>query len=263
MRWIIEENLFPENVDRLVESLKKHGIKYKLQDFVLYNDVNLNNEESFFYGSLQSAKFLLNNKKKFGNVKVMCNLDKFKCSYYYPIFKDFLFQEDWFFINFGQLKNLFKHTGNFFCRPNSGDKIFTGKLVKSIEDIDYLNFYDEVTPDTLCLIAKPKKIAEEARFVINAKTKNIVTGSLYSHDGLMLENPENMTRIDDIVRPVEIHDYVNKVIQSVDYFPDDFYTLDIAMDENDNFSVLEVNSMSCSGLYNCDFDKIVKEINNV
>lgn len=282
MIWLTEEHLFSENVKRLKRASAKCGTKHHIlrldipdrniiidgtdlaENNRLFNgDSIYKHEPFFFYGSLETCKWIQRNKIK---IVTFCNFKQFECSYYYPRLENHLFQQDYAFVPFYELTKrkqwILKSVGYWnkvFCRPNSGDKSFTGQVISKNtwdEDIKNLAFYG-IEPETLCLIAKPQVIKNEYRFVIGNHypydefAQFIVTGSSYSWGK---KKPKQ------VMSDHPAWEYAQTVLREINYRPDPFWTMDIVEDREGQFKVLEVGSMSCSGVYNCNVDLIVESI---
>jgi glutathione synthase/RimK-type ligase-like ATP-grasp enzyme len=103
----------------------------------------------------------------------------------------------------------------------------------------------------LICISEPKNIHGEWRLVI--ADKKIVAYSQYKKHGetnLLGECPNYIQKFAKIV------------VNSIDIPPDPCYTIDIA-EESDGPSVIELNSLSCSGLYKCNIPDVIKAVREV
>lgn len=276
INWLLENETFEENLDKIKEIITKQGMKYQIcNNLPFYGKITFENKipiidgsiyknkPLFAYGSLQLIKRL---QKSNFSVVTFCNFKQFKCSYYYPRFGKYLLQEQYAFVPFGEFDRrkewLFQHLGQqnqIFVRPDDGFKTFTGQLVSKErwdKDMGLIGFYD-VQPECMCIVSEPKNIKNEWRFVIGTDfpsdeyPQRIISGSCYKINGNLVENPND--EIDQYVI-----DYVNEVISNVNYRPDPFWILDVCL--TDKLNVLEVGSMSCSGLYGCDLNKVISNI---
>jgi hypothetical protein len=148
--------------------------------------------------------------------------------------KDFIFND------------IFK-SNSLFVRPDSGAKEFSGRIVYSkncnLEFFDY-GFYHE-DPNLLVVISSSKKIEKEWRLVV--ANKKVITGSQYKINCELESSPDC---------PEEIIEFGNKIV-NMDWEPDPIYTIDVCS-SNGKLYLLEINSFSCSGLYDCDIKKIVQ-----
>jgi hypothetical protein len=96
------------------------------------------------------------------------------------------------------------------------------------------------------LVAPPKEIGREWRLVIAGD--EIVAGSQYRDTGAIVTNPDC---------PVHVTEYVNDVLRRVAWRPDSLFVMDVC-ESDDRLHVLELNSFSCSGFYDCDAAAIVR-----
>ena len=176
MKWLIEDNIFPENQNKIIQACEKAGIEYLILDNSGNIPPNITNEY-IFYGSINKA-FLL---KRLTPAQIW--IDNFDCSRYYPLItsKDILFNSDYILLPYGSLisraymiYSMFLHDRAYedklFIRPNSGFKQFTGFSVS------YTNFAKEIKnirmfDHELVLISSDKNIegAEYRGLVCNNK----------------------------------------------------------------------------------------------
>jgi hypothetical protein len=131
--------------------------------------------------------------------------------------------------------------GSLFIRPDSGAKPFTGHVVAPDEKHKIKSLIRAIGPESLVVVAPAREIGEENRFVIC--DRKVVAGSRYLPD----ESP----------------DYKNSFLRLADkiarhkWQPDLCYTVDIAESEGGIY-LLEINSFSCAGFYQCNINHIVK-----
>ena len=158
---------------------------------------------------------------------------------------------------------LFKHnparfyeifsSDRIFLRPNSGCKTFTGLSIPIEDALHEINCMDQLTSvmdETLVMVAGPKELTGEFRFVV-AEGK-VLTGSEYRWDNKL------DIRID---YPPECFDLAQKVAEH-QWQADTAYTCDVALTPNGP-KVVELNSFCCAGLYACDLEKVVEGISLV
>lgn len=133
-----------------------------------------------------------------------------------------------------------------FMRPNSGLKPFTAQLFNlRIQDDEISlppdwHWVEEFTePDTLIIIAGPKTIQAEYRFVI-AGTE-VVTGCQYM--------PEIAVGWTQAAR-----DLAEEVAKA--YQPDPMFIVDICFD-GEKYWLMEIGAFSVAGLYACKMQDIV------
>lgn len=252
MQWLLEPEVFKGDLNLFIETLDRFNIKYTLCQFgKSYEEhiAEMEGEDIFFQGSLQFAKRI----KTLANRKgLYCNLDKLDCTYYYPKFGDYLLNNNFSFLPFGNLESNFAWLDNqlfndngAFVRPTKADKAFTGMIFtkSNLEDqIKKLKF--KMNPEDLVLISqKLDNITKEWRLIVI--DNKVVAGSQYKQNG-------KNVRFNDV--PIEVYKFADEVLSKVKYAPDRAWTLDIC--ELYNFTkylkVVEVGSFSCSGLYAAD-----------
>jgi hypothetical protein len=156
--------------------------------------------------------------------------------------------------------SLFKYVGKegrIFVRPSSGYKTFTGKVVSSEtwnQDFKLISFYG-IEPEELVIVSSPAEIKREWRAIV--AERRIIAGSEYKTDQSWNEE----TPVETL--PNEVFQYAQAIVGSVNYQPDPVWTIDICETNDGNLKVIEVGSFSCAGLYNCDPEPIVKEVNRI
>lgn len=204
--------------------------------------------------NLKSSKGIISGNL---NPGVYCNLNNFKCTVYYPYFNKNLLNYPYCIIPYGDLVNhkdeIFKWFGNnnsVFIRPNSGFKDFTGQVFNYETFEKDIKLCDSVEPnsDCLCLVSEPKNIISEYRLVI--VRRKIVGYSRYRLNRRHDESPDC---------PENILNYAEQTLNSVDFEPDLCYTMDIC-ETTSEIKVLELNSFSCSGFYQCNFETIIPAV---
>lgn len=256
IKWIIQKDIFG-NESKLIKVLDNSGTRYELmskQDIIIASEktislvtscdttgINKNSTNAFFYGSTHMMPRIERETKW----QHCCTLKNYECHKYYPIFREYLLNKDYYFLPFGELEclNSARSFGNkVFIKPDKAFKTFSGHVV-NLED-DWSEGLDLVDEQDLILVTSPKEIKAEYRFVI-CKEK-IVSASQYF--------PEQNN-----INSGNIFKYVSELTDR--YQPDPIYTIDIA-DTCSGYKMLEMNSMSCTGLYECDLEKVVECVNN-
>jgi hypothetical protein len=102
-------------------------------------------------------------------------------------------------------------------------------------------------PELLVISSPVKKVDWEWRFVVTGNT--IVAGSQY----LPIET--NVTSNAAI-------EYLQSILNELTWCPDDIYTVDVCF-ANGSYHVLELNSLSCSNLYQCDLAAVVETVSKL
>jgi len=262
-RWLLEEDTFEENLEDLQKAITAQGMECKMAKYVPFDGMSFSKtylaslEDCIIsYGSLGMIKQVT--KKTCWVPGAWCNLDHFKCSYYYPRLAKYLLNDRYFMLPYGELlrqkENLFRALNpdglELFMRPDSGYKTFTGKVIERNEeeyrkDIEFFGFYD-VEPEALVIVAEPKQIKEEWRLVV--VNQQVITSSQYKDSGKVCVREGC---------PQEVLDLGNEI--AAVWQPDRCFVIDICRTK-DELKLVEINSLSCSGLYACDKMKFVEAV---
>ena len=140
-----------------------------------------------------------------------------------------------------------------FIRPDAVTKQFTGFVVTEAEFDHEINARSQTTrpdPDLLCVVARPRQILSEWRFVIADRA--VVAQSEYRWDDapLRVESPEACL------------DLACRVARR-EWQPDRVYVCDAALTSIQGVEqarLVELNTFSCAGLYACDASAVVKAV---
>lgn len=265
-KWIIEKDAFDYNLNDLFKALDNQGHEYKTVKYEpfesgSYGDMFNVHDCVMFYGSLNLMRQLQRDTKWIPGG--YCDFEKFKCSSYYTQFGKHLLNDKYMMMTVAELirnKDFVYDTlgidDTIFVRPDSGAKHFAGKVVykekMSLEEMGHGFYYDD--PSILTVISTPKKIQQEWRFVVG--NKEIVAGSQYKnmwHNDLEVAIEEGS--------PEDVLEYAQEIAK-IDWDGDPMYVMDICR-SNGDLKLLELNSFSCAGLYDCDKDAIVKVASDI
>lgn len=218
----------------------------------LTNDI-VSVENSIVVGSFEFF-----NKTKGSKINT-CTLQNYNCLNYYKYVKDYLFNKDFVVMPVGYIRNSIKYlidvigekkSKRIFIRPDSGAKSFSGMVFLNIDpyfDYDWSSVEKRCNPNDLCLLSYPKTIKEEYRFVI--MDNEVVTGSLYKQNYDVKYEECNDKSIINFVR--NIKDL---------YQPDNFFTIDVVIGDDNELYLLELNSFQHAGLYECNKEKILRKM---
>lgn len=242
--WVIEHGIFDNEV-QLIEEVRKKGhdvieIDYKRifeLDDLPYQP--LLDEPVIFRGSLNLSKKVSRNTGWIPGT--YCNRDNFNCSTYYAYWGKYLLNSNYTMMSSSELIRRW-YADRLFVRPDSGFKDFNGGTYTRDEFIK-LN----LQPEMLVISSPVKQVDKEWRFVVTNNT--IITGSQYL--------PTESTNID-----VAAIEYLQSILNELTWKPDDIYTVDICY-SNGSYHVLELNSLSCSNLYQCDLAAVVECASNL
>lgn len=266
VNWLVEDGPFDENLDSLVREIKSQGMRVEV---VKYKPFGSGTYDMFdkdacvlVYGSLNLAQQI--QREKAWVPGPICTLPNLKFSSYAARWGKHLLNQEYVMLPYGELDrrrvelcDLWGHLrpkdSYLFVRPDDGSKSFTGQCVSDRDFKDGKGPFDHlVRPETMIIAASPLTIMEEYRFVI-AKGK-VVTGSKYKFCDKIEFAPFSEI-------PAEAVKKANQ-IATEGWSPDPIYCMDICFWRHEHY-LLEVNSFSCSGLYQCDMAKVVSAASEV
>ncbi len=228
-------------------------------DFEMIDPFYLPNcADGFFFGSIEDMHKI----QKLGyQTKFFCNFENFKYTTYSKYYFKYLLNTPYLVVSFEDLQlyrddifACFGVDGTIFMRPDNGDKPFTGMTIyredftKELFSIE--NGTGNFDKSTLCIISHPKqynKFSEYRTWVVDNK---VVEASSYRINGFF----DTEAKV-----PSKVIDYAQNVVDNVKWQPDPAFVLDI-VDNNGVYSVVELNSMSCSGMYNASIVKICEAL---
>lgn len=271
--WLLDNQCFDEALPELKDELTRHRTKYinaRYRGFDTPIEIEsvFPSGNVFCYGSLpfinKVKKEIIPNNPQ---VHAWCNLPQFKCSYYYPRLAPYMLNKEYCLLPYAELTRnedmIFRNFGIddcIFMRPNSGYKEFTGQVYQRKYWNSIVLSNVECRPEDLVLITTPKNIVEEYRVVIgpsyNEPLQRIVTLSR-SH-----VNRKLAPAVQDAFESRWLVDFVHEVLYNTHYEPDPFWVMDVARTSYTEYKILEVNSMSCSGLYCCNLKDLVRDIDS-
>lgn len=186
-----------------------------------------------------------------------CNVGHFECSVYYSYFGRYLLN-NYYTILPGveairlqdQLFEAFGSNDEVFVRPSGVLKTFTGKVVYR-EDFRNSLAPSRYDSTNLVVISEPKEIGREWRLVI--ADDEIVASSQYRDQGVISFSRGS---------PEDVKSFASDVLRTVRWRPDPVFIMDVCESEEE-FFVVELNSFSCSGLYDCDLTRVIKKVSNI
>jgi len=257
--WYVQKDVFGEEEEtRLKETLDKLNIGRCDCDGLRIEGANSKpgrNRRPVFRGALE---FVTSMSSVFDAGHPGVTPPRYRCSIYYDPWLPAMLNHDYFLVPWSSLE---KHGNDYFetmacdklfIRPNSGYKIFTGNYItkkwlsKDLEVIKGLPG-NNAEEDTLVLVAPYQEIKSEFRCMMHRS--KMVSYSYYSGEEMFGENLEGrLTR------------YVESAAYNANYFPDTYYTIDVAVLSNGELSIIELNSLFSAGWYDADYEKIVRHI---
>lgn len=258
VKWLIQEDVFSEKLDLFIAKLNEKSIEYHIAKYVPFSDeldTPFNDDDCVItFGSLNLAKQVRRTKKWVPGV--FCDLQNFRCLTYFPFYGKYLLNSKYFFLNLLELQRrkdeiLDFFGGQFFIRPDRGDKPFAGHVVASHSfdsDINFLLNYNQI--DNIVMVSKAVNINKEYRFIV--VEDKVITGSQYKVSGeLDLQEFSNGLALE----------YAQSILNK-DWRPDPAFVIDVC-EVDGKFYLLELNSFSCSGIYASNQDIIIDEISKL
>ena len=263
IKWLIEDYEHDSSLAPFIDEIKKQRMVCEVVKYEPWKNGEFNqfkdNDCVIVYGTLNLGRQLQKQKKWIPGV--YCNFKNFCCHTYYSYWAKYLLNQDYIMLPMMEILRkreeiftIFSRNGQIFIRPNSGAKCFTGQLVE-YERLDkefdlFSNYAGKDLDQIITIISSPKKILKEWRITI--ADKKVIAFSQYK------ENNRLDIKKETDCEAICLADKIAKE----KWQPDKIYTLDICRVE-DEYSLLEVNSFSCSGLYRCSVEPIVKEVSRV
>ncbi len=185
------------------------------------------------------------------------HIENLDCSIYYAYFGPFLLNSNCSLLPGveairlqEQLFHEFGSNDEIFVRPSGVHKLFTGTVAYKDDFRDAIapSRYD---PTNLVVVSTPKEIGREWRLVI--VRDEVVAASQYRDNGAI-----------SVSRgcPAEVSQFVTDILRRVHWRPDSVFVMDVC-ESGDRLHVLELNSFSCSGFYDCDLAAIVRAASEV
>ena len=207
-----------------------------------------------YFGSINLAQLI--NRYTRWLPGCFAQFDYYKWSYYSNYISEFLWNSEYVMYPYGYFRKNTKwissniagihESGALFVRPDTGCKSFTGQVVRNEDDLRYLD--TRAKPSNLVVVSQVSVPETEWRFFCSKQ--GVITGSQYRRQG-KLEVEES-----DVV-PHGAVVFCSNVIGSLQDFPEELFVIDIGVDSDGNYGVIEMNSFSCSGIYACKADLII------
>lgn len=253
MYWIIQDNMFAEPFyERLIDFLSRMDIPFEIVKAVPFVGdllpVPKPTRELVF--AIGSYSMVLATRDRYGwSPGCFSNAD-----YDYAVWSNrwagYCLNEGGTTCKFGEVPD---RDGEFFIRPSADSKAFSGMVTSPNEFREWqhkvLNLgetYTELDHNTLVVVADPKPISAEYRFVII--DGKVITGSLYKSGYTVLYRE---CQEDDVI------EFAQKMADI--WSPSRGFVLDLAR-SNGELYVLEMGCMNAAGLYDCDVQKLVMAV---
>jgi hypothetical protein len=253
VNWLLQRGIFDENLLKICKIINNQGMRYEVID---HNEFEFNQFKDddcvIFYGSIEMMQKI--QKKKKWVPGGWCNFKNFKCTSYYPYLGDYLLNRNYIILPLYEMIkqkdficNIFQ-SDKLFIKSNNGTKEIEGQVISKNNlnfnsfDLEFQYFNDI---SLLMIISSLKKIEKEWRLVI--ANKKVITGSQYKTN-YELEVSNDC--------PQEVIDFGNEIAK--EWQPDNLFTMDICKSSG-KLKLLEINSFSCAGLYDCKLDVVINE----
>lgn len=267
MKWLIDQMMIErEYGGNIYETLLNSGREVSVIEYIPFikevKDKSFDSQH-LIYGSLELVEQLKNNS----NVASFGPTSKFDFNYYSSLLPSQFFMSSdyiiattsWFEdpIKKQQLREMFGD--QVFVRPNTGFKLFSGKVVDldDPKELEYMYKFGSATSKTIVIISSVVNVIEEYRFFVS-KENGVLTGSTYSASERGKEESDYSQSISD---------FAELVMNSFSETIDDLIVIDVAkyLDKrgNEKLGLVEINCASCSGLYACDALPIIQEMENI
>lgn len=249
--WIVND-FGDDDLDQITAALKRTGTDFLVSDYSKTREIESYVKDckgSVLYGSVQFARAV--NKVNRG-IRIYGMLGTDCTDYYNSVPEELLLNYPYFFSTWDEVCRSYDLYcemlgGKFFIKSNSGKKVLTGQVLEKCE-IEFITKHGSVSKNTIVLLsasrAVPKK--EYRAVVVDGK---FITASSYSWE----ENPTKDY-------PKEIESLSERIAAL--YEPDSAFTCDFVA-VGDGFKLVEINSFSFAGLYECNREMCVGAINDL
>ena len=263
VKWLVEDFEGDGKLDPLIAEIKKQGMECDVVNYVPFQAGGYNKFKDedcvVFYGSLNLVRQLQREKPWIPGS--YCNFNNLKCVTYYSHWGKYLLNHDYIMLpllEFSRKRDYYYDKmgvdGCVFMRPDSGAKTFYGNVYPKDEldsEIKLMDGYAGLPLDEILVVTScPKVIYKEWRIVV--VDGEPISATQYKKDGKL--NEKEGCDVDAWL--------LAQRIAKEEWQPDRAYTLDICK-SNGRYSLLEANSFSCSGLYDCPVGSIVREVSRV
>jgi hypothetical protein len=258
--WLIEAGVYGAEAGPLLAEIRRQGMAAELVphqalrkgENIAVDGRQLHDGDCVIgYGTYPFARQIQVHRRWLpGAWSTVENLD---CTAYFAHFGKFLLnqqyvimpgveairQRDWLF-------RILAKDDEIFARPTSCLKLFTGRCIYIDDFVNALapTRYD---PATLIVVATPRNIDREWRLIVAGEI--VVAASQYSVQGSKCVAPGC---------PGPVQEFAMRMLAEVHWRPDPMFMIDICQADG-NFWLVEINGFSCSWLYQCDLEVVVRE----
>lgn len=253
MYYIIQENLFREfHYNTLVEHLKKQGLEYETIPFRPFTEdleFKTTRKDVWCFGSTNLAKVA----KKYDWYPGSMYNENHNIEVYGKYYGDNMLNSDGIICT---IEESIGHLDNgvvpyaFFSRPTFDTKSYSGQLFTHdswkawIKELEDSSLKTQLSNETKVLLAPLKTTQQEIRcWIVDGKP---VTISQYK-----IGSRVNYQNHDNNQEAMIFATNMAKL-----YCPARAFVLDICL-YNDEYKVVEINTMNCSGFYDGDMHKLI------
>jgi hypothetical protein len=120
--FLIEDKVFEDDQQRLIDTLIKKNIRRSLYQDFEFSDLILKCDKIFCYGSLEWVMNTNNKKWNSSKIKRFCTIENYDCRIYYPYFKEYLFNKNFIIRKFNEIHKYLEIGQPLFVRPVVGYK---------------------------------------------------------------------------------------------------------------------------------------------
>ena len=255
MYYVIQENMFREyHYNTLVNYLKRYNLEYETVKYRPFGgdlQVKTDRKDVWFFGSVNGAQSAMGYGWRPGSLYN----DSHDFEAYGPKYGEHMLNHDAIVINADDpLPDTLPEY--FFARPTKDTKVFSGQMFSKDSWNDYINelkansTLGHLTGETKILVAPCKgPIQQEIRcWIVDGKP---VTISQYK-----IGSRVNMLNMDNNGEAIVFTKDMCKL-----FCPADAFVLDICLYE-DEYKVVEINCINCSGFYDGDMSKLIQALEN-
>jgi hypothetical protein len=256
VKWLIEKDVFLDgNPERMVDIIRGRGMECRT---IRYSETLPlrgfpDGENVIVYGSMGFVRDMVRS----GRWRTMAWFDEeiLSCHHYYGRWPEFVLQKSYRFLPLGEVHRqhaqLYAEVGTdgqLFVRPDDNLKSFAGKVV---EQGKFEHWYQQnvrcydLKPSLLCMVARPQEIFGEWRVII--AQRKVLTASAYVGES-------RSGTVEPV--PVEVLVLAGKIAANGAFDPLPIYVMDLARTV-DGLFLMEIGSMNCASMYNCDLEKII------
>lgn len=271
--WLVENLLHDDEFyDRFRKACSDQGIEHKEVDFIptdgqrkIKKIISENPDKLIIpYGCIEYLKWYCRDIcKEFPNVTsgAFFDLKRLAFEYHSSYWGKYLLNQRSVITTYAELirrKDFFYEilgeANTIFVRPNSNDKVFTGKVIYKEEFEKSMKYMGhsiavDMDPHLMVVVAAPKNVVKEWRFIIS--NKKVITSSLYNVNGLHDEKAGcDNDKANELAQEISQHSWQ----------PDDIYALDLCETKGGEIAMLEIGSMNSAGWYAMDCDKIISAV---